>query len=422
MKKTLLLITLCSVCFAGYTQIIADHTVVDQFDKIPQQYINEVKKMWLVIAGESHSQAYRTGLTLLADQHPAFAVSVRESGTPEGTTSARLRASRATWGDVNRSSGWIYDYGEEDWFTSPAAITRTKASLLYCKNAGLGLSVFGFGWCYDATYPGVDGGYDPVYGTRWGGATVGSPQGEKAWGLDEGDRELTGNSVSMQTYIDATNAYSDYCVSNNIPTKIIFTTGPVDSDYMAGLNTGELGYQQYLKWEYVRDYVKSDPSAILFDYADILSYNNTGTIATTTWKDRNGIMQTYPLLHLDNARGNKVGHIGSEGAVRLAKAMWWMLARMAGWDDSKSPTGVEDIHSSKELIRKIVNDRELEVLLTDNSKIQNVGLYNLQGIEIVRKSVDSDIMRFDISSLSPGIYLIVLSDGKNRKVEKFIKP
>jgi hypothetical protein len=27
-----------------------------------------------------------------------------------------------------------------------------------------------------------------------------------------------------------------------------------------------------------------------------------------------------------------LGHIGSDGALRLAKAMWWMLARIAGWD------------------------------------------------------------------------------------------
>ena len=29
-------------------------------------------------------------------------------------------------------------------------------------------------------------------------------------------------------------------------------------------------------------------------------------------------------------------HIGELGAVRLAKAMWWMLARMAGWQEEVS--------------------------------------------------------------------------------------
>ena len=40
-----------------YGQIIADHTVVDRYSDIPQQHLDEVKKMWLVIAGESHSYA-----------------------------------------------------------------------------------------------------------------------------------------------------------------------------------------------------------------------------------------------------------------------------------------------------------------------------------------------------------------------------
>ena len=39
-------------------QIIADHTIVARFDDIPQEYIDKVKKMWLVYA-ESHSEAIR---------------------------------------------------------------------------------------------------------------------------------------------------------------------------------------------------------------------------------------------------------------------------------------------------------------------------------------------------------------------------
>ena len=27
-----------------------------------------------------------------------------------------------------------------------------------------------------------------------------------------------------------------------------------------------------------------------------------------------------------------MGHISDAGTIRLAKAMWWMLARIAGWD------------------------------------------------------------------------------------------
>jgi hypothetical protein len=37
------------------------------------------------------------------------------------------------------------------------------------------------------------------------------------------------------------------------------------------------------------------------------------------------------VLHPDNS-GEVVGHISAAGALRLGKAIWWMLARIAGWD------------------------------------------------------------------------------------------
>ena len=46
--------------------IIADHTAVDQYDDIPQEYIDKVKTMWLDVPGESHSSGYRKGLQFLA--------------------------------------------------------------------------------------------------------------------------------------------------------------------------------------------------------------------------------------------------------------------------------------------------------------------------------------------------------------------
>jgi len=71
-------------------------------------------------------------------------------------------------------------------------------------------------------------------------------------------------------------------------------------------------------------------SRVLFDYADILCYNDAGEVAEYIWND-NGTNRIYKGIHSDND-GEDTGHIGNAGALRLAKAMWWMLARMAGWD------------------------------------------------------------------------------------------
>ena len=73
--------------------------------------------------------------------------------------------------------------------------------------------------------------------------------------------------------------------------------------------------------------MKANPVRILFDHADILCYDDgSDTPNTTAW---NG--HTYPIITTANLGDGSVGHIGSAGAVRLAKAQWWMMARIAGW-------------------------------------------------------------------------------------------
>lgn len=315
--------TFKTVPSASTGQIIADHTIVDRFDDIPQAYLEKVKEMWVVIAGESHSAAYRTGLTRLESTYPAYAVSVIEYGTPEANNSSNLRASRATWGDYSKSTGWVYTYGEEDWFTNPLAIERTKAGITYCNTHSLNISAIGFGWCWDMVYGDASTTADPAYGCRWYGESINGPEGDRYWGLNSEDYSITGNSVSMDTYLNATQAYIDYCAANGYSTKVFFTTGPVDTYY----STGEAGYQGSIKHQYIRDYVRRDPTRILFDYADILCYDDNGVQTTATW---NG--HTFPRITPANGSPEQTGHISNIGSVRLAKAMWWMLARIAGWD------------------------------------------------------------------------------------------
>jgi len=265
------------------SQIIADHTVVDRYDDIPQYYIDQVKKMWLSYAGESHTNAIRTGMVLLENQNPRYAVSQISSGTPEPYTVANLRVNEATWGSYrNGPTGWMHFYGEQDWFTSAGAIAQTKASLDYCASNGPALAVFGFGWCYDPDY-------------------------------------MTTTAVS--DYLQATQEYYNYCSSKGYPTKVFFSTGPVD-DY-----SGLSGYYNHLRWKQIRDYVGQDANRILFDYADILCWSNSGVQTTQAYKS-----YTYPAIVPENYLPITQGHISDIGSIRLAKAMWWMLARIAGWD------------------------------------------------------------------------------------------
>ena len=60
----------------------------------------------------------------------------------------------------------------------------------------------------------VGGGIDPVYQVRWAGSSSGGPEGNLRWGLDSEDTTLTGNSVNMDTYLQAVVEYNLYCEKN----------------------------------------------------------------------------------------------------------------------------------------------------------------------------------------------------------------
>jgi hypothetical protein len=305
---------------ASNSQIIADHTVVDLYDDIPEQWIDSVKKMLVWVAGMSHSLGYQNGVNLLESYNSTYQATTWTSDPPPAFSNQYLRLGRPWTSNVN---AWTSDVAS------------------YCSvidgqdSGGNPYTVYINGWSYESTWnndPG--GGLDPVYDVHWAGDANGR------WGLDAEDQALTGNATCMDTYLAAWETYNDYFVTNDIPTIAVFSTGVVDEN--AGT---ENGYQRELKNQHIRDYITSDTTLILFDYADILVYNNSGQRYQADWND-GGDIRPHDQIHPDNtldydgswsivnendADGD---HIGEVGALRLAKALWWMLARIAGWDGS----------------------------------------------------------------------------------------
>ena len=326
MRKIILFLILSQISLINYGQIIANHTIVSDFDKIPASYIAEVKKMMVSFPGESHSVAYRTGMELLEALYPAYTCNVASG---ESYTDQYLRV------DAGLSAGEKFWY---TWYAYPSgsrpAVSNTiKSAIESYSYHDHPMHVLGFGWCYDMIAGSTSSSTDASYGCHWYGWSDGGPNGDLCWGLDGADNSITGNAVCMDTYLGATEDYISYCKSKGYVTKVIFTTGPVDLYY-----AGESGYQGYLKHEYIRNYVKDDASRILFDYADILCYDDDGSINTITW---NG--HTYPAITATNLGAANIGHIGSSGAIRLAKAQWWLLARIAGWNGVTSTVPVTSI-------------------------------------------------------------------------------
>ncbi|MCD4670605.1 MAG: T9SS type A sorting domain-containing protein [Actinomycetia bacterium] len=215
-----------------------------------------------------------------------------------------------------------------------------------------------------------------------------------------------------QSYLTATQAYIDHCNTNGYPTKVFFTTGPVDS-YMA---SGESGYEQYLKWEHIRDAVDAHDTWAFFDYADILSYNDSGELETASWDGH-----TFPVIHPDNLVGSYTGHIGEVGALRIAKAMWWMLARMTGWQEN-GETGLHPENGKADKSEIVVNISFDQIRISSDDDYFNgqINLYDIRGCLIETKLVESGVTYLDSSLLSKGFYFIELIKDNNREIRKIV--
>ena len=111
MKRTALILLLIPFYCFSYGQIIADHTVVEMSDKIPQEWINEVKKMCVTIHGRSHATEYVYGADKLATTDPSKPASKSYSGPPQPYTDKYLRISTGIRGTKDDPTAW--EYGNE---------------------------------------------------------------------------------------------------------------------------------------------------------------------------------------------------------------------------------------------------------------------------------------------------------------------
>jgi hypothetical protein len=317
----------------GGEYLIVGYAAIQDFDHIPNEYLEKVREMLLVLPGESHGRAFVYGLEELAASDLRYSMVDHWSGEIPAQPGDRLVYSRSFYD----GSSWIDEAGEEDFWTNASARTMMIDFLQYMQSAGNPVDVFGFAWCWDMTWKnGVGTAKDPDYpGMGWAGSSVGGPDGSERWGLNAADSAYSGNSISMDTYLQAIEDYN-----SSVPDTItIYTTGPVDPDSSAlSPENSEAAYQRYIKHEYIREYVRAY-GGYLLDYADLLSYSASGEKYFNSW---NG--NSFPNGHPDFATGGAGWepavdshgdtHVSKDAAIRLGKGLWYLLARIAGWDGS----------------------------------------------------------------------------------------
>ena len=149
-------------------------------------------------------------------------------------------------------------------------------------------------------------------------------------------------NVSMWSWCCQLDYYSEARVQSYLDTMTELENAhpEVTFIYMTGnaQKTGFEGFVRYVRNEQVRQYCIRN-NKVLFDFADMDSWwFNTQTNEwehATYYYDGKDIPTEHPQFH-----GSDAGHTTFGSCEQKGRALWWMMAKLAGWQDF--PAGIED--------------------------------------------------------------------------------
>lgn len=115
--------------------------------------------------------------------------------------------------------------------------------------------------------------------------------------------------------------------------------------------TGSEGYNCFLRDEQIRTYCENNEK-VLFDFADLDAHWYNGSDWEYSIYDYEG--QDVPTEH-EQFDGNEAGHTTYESCEQKGRAVWWMLARLAGWEPEPSSVAESSPVSSSATVYSNLN-------------------------------------------------------------------
>ena len=254
--------------------LIIDHNCTN-ISQIPEEWINIVKTMVLHHTGQSHGRQVPHGFENVESTNPEFGQIQSEQGIPSGT------GLKITCGQLSQYGSWNSGVGPEEYWQGESGKDWTRRTLDYHLSNGDTVHASLHTWCWHM----------------------------RTWTEAQVDDYLASMEILEAEYPDVT---------------FIYMTDTCDS-------SGDTGHNRWLRNEQIRRYC-IDNNKVLFDFGELETWAADGTEQNRYYHAASG--QYIPYWHNDwrSDPFYSDGHINEAACTMKAKAMWWLLARLAGWN------------------------------------------------------------------------------------------